>query len=170
MLVLDEPTNDLDIETLEILEDLLMAYRGTVILVSHDREFINNLTTITLVLEGDGSVKEYTDGYESWLVEWDNRKQTLEKGKQVAGTQHAKIRQVIKTKKMSYKDKELLKTLPETIEALETEQAKIQMEMAKNSFYEQPRSEIDKVTERNEQINSLLEEAYEKWQELDERA
>lgn len=171
VLVLDEPTNDLDIETLELLEDLLMEYKGTVIIVSHDREFINNLTSSTLVLEGDGNIKEYVDGYDTWLKEWDiKQKEIAKKRTQPTHAKAATAVTSIKPVKLTYKEKELLKTLPQEIERLETEQQKLQQKIADESFYKKDPDEIAKTMSRNETITIELDKVFTAWAALDEKA
>lgn len=164
VLVLDEPTNDLDIETLEILEDLILNYQGTVILVSHDREFVNNLTSSTLVLEGDGNIKEYIDGYDTWLAEWENRKNNTEKT-----NKETVIKTVRASEKLSAKERETLNQLTKQIESLEQEIHRLQLRMAEPSFYEQNPQEIKKTNERFQLANKELEEAYTLWENLESK-
>ncbi len=169
VMVLDEPTNDLDIETLELLEEILGEYKGTVILVSHDREFVNNLTTTTLAMEGDGSVKEYADGYESWIKEWD-KKQSAEPKKKTESP--PKTTQVTKNEKvkLSYKEKELLKNLPGKIEQLEKRQSELEALMAGADFYEKSLAEQKKVQDEFATLAQELDSAYANWEELDSKA
>ena len=166
VLVLDEPTNDLDAETLEMLELLLVEYRGTVLLVSHDREFLNNVVTSTLVLEGEGVVGEYFGGYDDWLLQ---RKQPEEK-------QPARARKAPPQKKATgprrrtYKEKEEFQQIPGRIEALEKEEEQIHAAMSAAGFYTSDPEEIRRLTSRLPVLGKELEEAYERWAELDELA
>jgi ATP-binding cassette subfamily F protein uup len=165
LLVLDEPTNDLDLETLEILEEYLMNYTGTVILVSHDRAFINNVVTSTLVLEGDGVVKEYIGGYDDWLrqrqVEPKSPKSEM-KDKPLSPVQPARPKA-----KFGYRQQKELDSLPETIQALETEQEDLYRVMGDPDLYKKDKSEIVSKKERLETVKKLLAESYLRWEELE---
>ena len=116
ILVLDEPTNDLDIDTLDLLEELLIDYKGTVILVSHDRAFLNNVVTSTLVFEGDGTINQYVGGYDDWL----RQRKTIEQSTSTTGVK-IKPKSLLEVKKLSYKDQRELDELPKKIELLETQ-------------------------------------------------
>ncbi len=158
VLVLDEPTNDLDAETLELLEELLANYEGTLLLVSHDRSFLNNVVTSTLVFEGEGMVNEYPGGYDDWLSqrsEVESRKIESQKVKSP------------KSRKRSNKEREELKNLPKLIEQLEAEQETLHQTMADPAFYQKPKDEIAAATARAEEIPKKLEEAFERWEELE---
>lgn len=182
LLIMDEPTIDLDIETLELLEDLLLDYAGTLLLVSHDREFLNNLATSTIVLDGKGHAKEYVGGYDDWL-----RQSRAE-----AEPQPSAARQVRKPsvsagraeaqpaaesqRKLSYKEKQALETqkqelleLPGKIEALEAEQAEIGQSMAKPEFYQGDAAEIARTATRLHELEEELAAAYQRWQDLENR-
>ncbi|MGE5670310.1 MAG: ATP-binding cassette domain-containing protein [Fibrobacterota bacterium] len=170
VLVLDEPTNDLDIETLELLEELLSEYRGTVIVVSHDRVFLNNLVTSTLVFEDNGVVKEYIGGYDDWerqrkpietLPKKTEQKQTDVKSDSASGKAPA-------VKKLSYKEKQLLETLPQKIENLEMEQAELNRQLADPQFFQKP-GFVAETKERLSQIEHDLETSFTQWQELESR-
>lgn len=164
LLVLDEPTNDLDAETLELLEELLVDYNGTLLIVSHDRVFLNHVVTSTLVFEGNGEVKEYAGGYDDWL---------RQRGPIVAEAQPpatkteapAKLRE--RPRKLTYKEQRELESLPALIEALESEQARLQQKFAESGFYQQPGTEIAKVTNRLEAVHQELQTAYARWETLD---
>ncbi len=166
LLVMDEPTNDLDAETLELIEELLLEYAGTILLVSHDREFLNNVVTSTLVLEGDGQVKEYAGGYDDWLVQ---RKptQTPEPEKPPAKpveAQPAKSR----PRGLTYNQKRELEALPEQIEALESEQDRLHEVMADPEFYRQTRERIVETTAQLEDVEARLADVYQRWETLEE--
>jgi ATP-binding cassette subfamily F protein uup len=164
LLVLDEPTNDLDAETLELLEGLLVEFPGTILLVSHDRAFLNNVVTSTLVFEGDGRFKEYVGGYDDWM-----RQQPQE---QVARAPEpvAKAEPVRPTKerprKLSYKEERELAGLPERIEKLEAEQTLLHQKMADPTFFRQAVAEIGKINSRLEKLQKELESAYSRWEAL----
>lgn len=165
VLVMDEPTNDLDIETLELLEELLSNYQGTLLLVSHDRQFLDNVVTSTLVFEGNGKIQEYVGGYEDWLrqrkplpVTSSEKPTTIEK-KPVQSTQV----------KLTAKEQKELKDLPRLIEKLETEQANLQEKIADPKFYEQSSDKISETMTKLGQLNSELEKGYQRWEELENK-
>jgi ATP-binding cassette subfamily F protein uup len=161
VLVLDEPTNDLDVETLELLEDLLAAYSGTLLLVSHDRSFLNNVVTSTFAFEGNGQVNEYLGGYDDWL-EQKERRQAEQKTviKPVAAKPQPK-------RKLSNKEREELKKLPLLIEKLEAEQEALHSAMADPAFYQKSKKEIAAATARAEAIPKEHEKYFERWEELE---
>ncbi|MCW9012601.1 MAG: ATP-binding cassette domain-containing protein [Gammaproteobacteria bacterium] len=165
-LVLDEPTNDLDVETLELLEELLLDYQGTLLLVSHDRAFLNNVVTSTLVFEGNGQVNEYVGGYEDWL----RQKQTIANNKTAAKSSDKKPKAKTENKagkKLSYKDQRELELLPATIESLETELEQLTEKMAAADFYQQDKDTIATATARLAAAEAELETAYARWEQLD---
>ena len=169
LLVMDEPTNDLDVETLELLEDLLGAYRGTLLLVSHDREFIDNVVTSTLVLEGDGCVGEYVGGYSDWLAQrkppapsaaHDERKPPADAIPRRSDEPNAK-------RKLSYKDARELELLPAHIEALENGIAARTQAMHDPAFFKQDGASITAANQALAALQAELDAAYARWQELD---
>jgi len=162
LIVLDEPTNDLDIETLEMLEEILLQYSGTVILVSHDRAFLNNTVTSTLVLDGTGNVKEYVGGYDDW------QRHCSAKSKVVKKTDH-KTRPKSKASKLSYQESRDLEALPGKIEKMEEEQQRLFKAMASPSFYQQPADQIARTQARLALMEDQLSAAYARWEELEER-
>ena len=170
ILVLDEPTNDLDIETLELLEELVMDYKGTVLVVSHDREFVNNVVTSTLVFEGDAQVNEYVGGYDDWLnysqakVKSDNKLAAADKKSASQNTQSSKA---VKTKKLSYKDQLELDALPVQIETFENEITSLQARMANDDFYKQEKETILEVQKQLEENQAGLAHCYTRWEELE---
>ena len=168
VLVMDEPTNDLDTETLELLEELLLDYSGTLLLVSHDRAFLNNVVTSTLVFEGQGRIGEYVGGYEDWLRQAGPAKKATPTGPSKTTAAKTKEAPKPKARKLSYKDQRELDMLPQQIEALEEEQEKLQQAMAEPDFYQQDRTSISAATERLDAINLELEAAYERWEALEE--
>ncbi len=161
VLVLDEPTNDLDVETLELLEELLANYEGTLLLVSHDRSFLNNVVTSTLVFEGNGQIGEYAGGYDDWLSQ---RQEVADSGQERESPKPAKQKS---TRKLTNKEREELIALPRLIEQLEAEQAKLHEMMADPAFYQQAKEEIAVATARAEAIPNILEDAFERWEELE---
>jgi ABC transport system ATP-binding/permease protein len=170
MLVLDEPTNDLDVETLELLEDLLADYQGTLLLVSHDRTFLDNVVTSTLVFEGEGKLGEYAGGYEDWKLQRVaaplREVPKLSRPPLVATAKKTNH----KNRKLSYKERRELDALPETIEALEVEQSKLHRLMGDGDFYRQPGDKITAAMERLEAVNNELEACYARWEALETRA
>jgi ATP-binding cassette subfamily F protein uup len=161
VLVLDEPTNDLDAETLELLEDLLMNYEGTLLLVSHDRSFLNNVVTSTLVFEGKGQINEYVGGYDDWM---EQKKKIIETQKPAQSPEPVKPKT---GRKLSNKEREELKGLPKLIEKLEAEQEALHQAMTDPSFYQKSKDEITAATERAEAIPHELEKSFERWEELE---
>ena len=174
LLVLDEPTNDLDIETLEVLEGLLLDFSGTLLLVSHDRAFLNNLVTSTLVLGGDGSVAEYVGGYD------DAQEQMRAARANPDGEKPGKPKEKLQPapaaqKKPSYKEQRALEAqkrelaeLPARIEALEKEQHELAASMASPAFYQQENAEITQVVSHLKELEEELAKAYQRWQELEQ--
>lgn len=167
VLVLDEPTNDLDTETLELLEELLGDYQGTLLLVSHDRAFLNNVVTSTVAFEGEGIFQEYDGGYDDWLRQ---RSAHLEaENPAVTKAEKAKPKKD-KPRKLSYNEQRELTQLPARIEQLETEQAELQATLANPSFYKGDGQEIAQVKERFEKLQAELAEVYTRWETLEELA
>jgi ATP-binding cassette subfamily F protein uup len=167
VLVLDEPTNDLDIETLDLLEEFLLNYPGTVLLVSHDREFLNNVVASTLVLQGNGIAKEYVGGYDDWLRQ---SKKTLQSQQQPenATAEKTRAKQIShRPRKLSFKEKKELEAIPKLIETLEAEQQQLHDAMANPDFYKKGQ-EIAAVAARLEELRKQLKNAYARWQTLEE--
>ena len=164
VLVLDEPTNDLDVETLELLETLLFEYRGTVLLVSHERTFLNNVVTSTLVFEEDGRVGEYAGGYDDWLT------QRPEEPAETSPSPEKKTRKRPKPagpRKLTFRETRELEGLPQAIEAMEEEQRELYDAMADPAFYRQDGTIIGKARERSEELERVLSDAYRRWEELE---
>lgn len=169
LLVMDEPTNDLDVETLELLEDLLMSYEGTLILISHDRAFLDNVVTSTLVFEGNGQVNEYVGGYEDWLRQFKNKLNRKKENKPEEIKKEKKPEEQKKTlKKRSFKEQRELDELPVLIETLDKEMAEITEKMADAKFYQQNKEVIAITTTRVSEIEYELKEAYKRWEQLEE--
>ncbi len=169
VLVLDEPTNDLDAETLELLEDLLVEFNGTVLLVSHDRAFLNEVCTSLLVFEGDGKISEYVGGYDDWQKERAAKAAELaaaeEKAKRDAKAAVAPAEK--KAKKLTNKERAELEALPKKIEALESEQATLTAKLADPTFFKQGGADVAKATARLQEIEAELAVAYARWTELE---
>ncbi len=161
VLVMDEPTNDLDAETLELLEELLLEYPGTLLLVSHDREFLNNVVTSTLVLADGGVVREYVGGYDDWL------RQEGEALPAMAATPVKPRRQGERPRKLTFKEERELESLPEIIGELEREQEGLHKTLADPEFYRTAGSEVAILNTRLQTLESELTEAYLRWEELD---
>ena len=171
LLVLDEPTNDLDVETLELLEELIAEYPGTLLIVSHDRAFIDNVVTSTLVFEGDGRIGEYVGGYQDWLARRPPPASDQPWQDKPPETAAAKDKpRPARGKKLSYKEQQELDSLPARIEHLEGEQARLQDMMASADFYRGDKNEITRSLARAEQIKRELDEAYGRWESLDAAA
>ncbi len=167
VLVLDEPTNDLDIETLDLLEELLMDYAGTVLLVSHDRAFINNVVTSTLVLEGEGRVAEYVGGYDDWLRQSRRRKEETAATVKTEEKKEPQRPAAAKQRKLSFKEQKELDELPKRLEELEAEQLKIHADMADPAFYRESGNKVASTTARLENVEKELAAAFKRWEELE---
>ena len=166
LLVLDEPTNDLDVETLDILEDLLMSYAGTILLVSHDRTFINNIVTSTVVFEGGSVVKEYVGDYDDWLRQ---RPQEATPSRTSASKQGVPPAQAPRARlKLRFSEQKELDALPDTIEWLEREQHDLFQGMGDPEFYKKDRADIVAANDRLEAVKKLLEDAYARWEKLEQ--
>ena len=172
VLVLDEPTNDLDIDTLELLEELLARYDGTVFLVSHDRRFVNNVATSILAAEGDGRWCMYEGNVEDWLVQSKRMAETTAAGKTASSPPAAALTAQTnnatpeRKRKLSYKEQRELDALPTLIETLETEQASIDAKLADGQLFVQAPVEAAQLCERRNTIDEELLEAIGRWDEL----
>ena len=197
VLVLDEPTNDLDIDTLELLEDLLQNFEGTVFLVSHDRTFLDNVVTSTIAYEGDGAWREYEGGVQDWLIQSKRAKEIAGKNanleakkalqpanllpKQLSKTEQknasnapathdnsstSALKNITKTRKLSFKEQRDLDELPKKIEALEAEQAGIRAQLADGSIYSKDAALALQLTQRDAELDELLLAAMERWESL----
>jgi ATP-binding cassette subfamily F protein uup len=168
LLVLDEPTNDLDLETLELLEAQLSEWAGTLLLVSHDRAFLDNVVTSTFVFEGSGRVEEYLGGYADWL----RQRVPLAVASPTPSTKPVERapRARVASTKLSYREQRELDDLPARIEALETEQRTLGATMAEPEFYRQPAAAINAALARVQSIERELVELYARWDALDSRS
>ncbi len=203
VLVLDEPTNDLDIDTLELLEDLLQNFEGTVFLVSHDRTFLDNVVTSTIAYEGDGQWREYEGGVQDWLIQSKRAKEIAAKNaqnaannskkqlqpanllpKQLSNNEHSEqinvfnapatgansstgaLKNLAKTRKLSFKEQRDLDELPKKIETLEAEQTGIRAQLADGSIYSKDAALALQLTQRDAELDELLLAAMERWESL----
>ena len=165
LLVLDEPTNDLDIETLDLLEERLAEYSGTVLLVSHDRAFLDRVVTGSLVFEGNGRVNEYVGGYSDWL-----RQRRPQRDSEVLAAKPPRKepqKQRPPASKLSYKDQRELDLLPRQIEALETTIEELHTRMAEPAFYQLPGEVIAAEKDQLQRAETDLQSAYQRWEELE---
>jgi len=172
IVVLDEPTNDLDVETLDLLEELLIDYGGTVLLVSHDREFLDHVVTRCLVFEGHGHVGDYVGGYQDWL------RQTRPARRPAAGAASAATATAraaptpapARRERLSHKEQRELAELPGRIEALESEQAKLSNQLGDPELYAREREKARALQDRASAIERELGEAYRRWEALEQSA
>lgn len=176
LLIMDEPTNDLDIETLELLEEQLLAYKGTLLLVSHDREFLDNVVTSTMVLEGDGLVRQYPGGYADYEQQRGEKGQVArEKGqgaeeKGVGPREKVEGQQSSQPKKLTYNEQRELSMLPGKIEALEAEIAKMREELSDPSIYRRDAAYARQLAAEMPVREAELDAAMERWAELEDRS
>ncbi len=182
LLVLDEPTNDLDIDTLELLEATLQAYAGTLLLVSHDRAFLDNIATQTLVAEGDGTWKEYVGGYSDWVAQRAAAPAPRAAAERVKGAaQSTPAAGVVATPaarggarpsrvRMTFKEQRELEALPDEIEALEREQHELSGRMCAPDYHRQGVDRLKADRYRAEEIEAMLRDRFERWGELDAKA
>ena len=166
ILVMDEPTNDLDAETLDLLEDLLMEYPGTLLLVSHDREFLNNVVSSTLVLSGNGTVREFEGGYDDWLSRSALETAAVSPVTLKAGAEKGRP-QKERARKLSFKDERELEALPDRIAALEAEQAELHARLSDPEFYKSAGTEVTSINGRLAALEQELEATYLRWDELE---
>jgi ATP-binding cassette subfamily F protein uup len=167
VLVLDEPTNDLDTDTLDLLEDQIAAYPGTVLLVSHDRAFLNDVVTSTLAFEGDGVVGDYPGGYDDWVRQRPRPAARPEERRREAVEP---VPAPTAARKLSFKERRELDELPARIEQLEAEQASVSARLSEPSTYASPSGLARELTARHDELAGLLETAYRRWSELESRA
>ena len=165
VLVMDEPTNDLDVETLELLEELLLEYKGSLLLVSHDRTFLNNVVTSTIVFEGEGEVNEYVGGYDDWLrqgkyVEEDKKRRTRLKTDRPD-------KNIELPRRLSYKEQRELASLPQRIEEMEKEQDQLYQAVSDPMFYKKGNDEAADIRTRLSALHSELDLAYQRWETLE---
>ena len=160
LLVLDEPTNDLDVETLELLEEMLVDYEGTLILISHDRTFLNNIVSSTIVMEGNAIIEQYNGGYDDYILQKEDKVKSKS-----SKSENEKAKPRKSSQKLSYKDQQLLKSLPGNIEDLENEISMAQKLLSDPDFYQNP--DAQNLTISLKSMEKELELLYDKWSELD---
>ncbi|MFV5403816.1 ATP-binding cassette domain-containing protein [Acinetobacter sp. 228] len=170
LIVMDEPTNDLDMVTLELLEEMLSGYTGTLLLISHDRAFMDNVVTSTWVFDGKGNIDEYVGGYQDYLEQRPDQtvvdqKSAVKKAMAKAEAEAAPV--AAKKVKLSYKDQRALEQLPAEIEALEKEQTEINVQLADGALFVTDSDKALKLSNRLSEIDELLLEKLERWEELD---
>jgi ATP-binding cassette subfamily F protein uup len=168
VLVLDEPTNDLDAETLELLEELLVNYEGTLLLVSHDRAFLDNVVTSTFVFEGEGRIGEYTGGYEDWIRQ--RRELDNVASMSIAATavgDAPKPGKTEKGRKFLNREQKELDELPAKIQELETRQAELSERLADPALYQSKDGEFQKVERELHQLHQTIEKTMARWEELE---
>ena len=164
VLVMDEPTNDLDTDTLELLEEMLMQYQGTVLLVSHDRAFLNNIATSTIVFEGNGCLREYVGGYDDWLRQ--SRQVAPEVPEKPAKKKRPRPRQE-RPRSLTFKEREELDALPALIESLEAERGRLFGMLASPEFYQQEAKSISVAKARLDELEEEITGAYARWELLE---
>jgi ATP-binding cassette subfamily F protein uup len=177
VLVMDEPTNDLDIETLELLEELVGTFPGTLLLVSHDRAFLDHVVTSLLIVEGDGRVREFVGGYSDWVRYRESRTATnptpTEIPPRLAGRDAAVAAlppaEATKPRRLSYKEEREYEGLPDVIATREAEQAALGALISDPGFYARERDEISATLARLEQLSSDIDAAYARWAALEAR-
>jgi ATP-binding cassette subfamily F protein uup len=164
LLIMDEPTNDLDIETVELLEELLLEYEGTLITVSHDREFLNNVVTSSIVFDSDGSVREYAGGYDDWLLQ---RPAAVKENREKKTRPEKKPSEKIK---MTFKEKRELESIPDLIAEKEQKKEELVAIISDPEFFKKNAHKSVEVNREIESINSELELLFERWMELEEKS
>ena len=166
LLVLDEPTNDLDVETLELLEQLLVDYQGTLLLVSHDRTFLNNVVTHSLVFDQPGQVNEYIGGYDDWLRQRPTQTSSAAPAK---AAKKAKTKQAPTAAKLAYSERQALEQLPKQIEQLEAQIDDLQQQQAAPDFYQQPQPQVQAFNQQLSELEQQLSDHYQRWEQLEEK-
>lgn len=173
LIVMDEPTNDLDMVTLELLEEMLSEYKGTLLLISHDRAFMDNVVTSTWVFDGKGNIAEYIGGYQDYLQQRPDdkvvdQKSDVKKAQAKAEAEKAAAQSNVKKVKLSYKDQRELEQLPAEIEKLEVEQGELSDKLADGSWFVSNADEATKASQRLAEIEEVLLEKLERWDELEQ--
>jgi ATP-binding cassette subfamily F protein uup len=169
LLVMDEPTNDLDLETLELLEELLLDYRGTLLLVSHDRAFLDHVVTSCLVFEGGGRIREYAGGYSDWLRQRPAAAAVVSKPKvETRSPEPPRPAEARKPVRLGFREQRELEQLPAHIEALEAEQGELQALVARSEFYRQEPATVTATLERLKALEAELEAGYRRWEVLEQ--
>ena len=167
LIIMDEPTNDLDLETLELLEEKLVDYDGTLLLVSHDRAFLDNVVTSVLVFEGEGVITEFVGGYSDWLSHYESEKSTVAAKKKTETVEKKPKVEMQKKKKLSYKEQKELDELPDLIDRLETDQLAVNETINAPDFYKNDQAMVAKTLDQLKAIDEKLGQAYRRWDELE---
>jgi ABC transport system ATP-binding/permease protein len=170
LIIMDEPTNDLDLETLELLEEKLVDFSGTLLIVSHDRAFLDNVVTSVIVFEGGGKVSEFVGGYSDWLYyeqQLKTQAAAVEKQQKAVEAEKKVKPDAEKKKKLSFKEQKELAELPNVIAELEKEQQAINTQVSQAEFYQQTPAQTKAVLDRLAEIETQLEQAYQRWDELE---
>ena len=165
---MDEPTNDLDIDTLELLEEFVSDFPGTLLLVSHDRAFLDDVVTSLLVFEGEGVVREFVGGYSDWMRFRERPYQSPSASNGPPAHQRGSERAAPKPRRLSYKDQRELNSLPELLERLEAEKQRIEAELADSALYRGGKDALNERLDRLAAITTQLEAGYARWSELEE--
>ena len=169
LVVLDEPTNDLDVETLELLEEVLSDYKGTIILVSHDRDFLDRVATSTIVLEGDGRVEEYPGGYSTYIQQSGVKKASTEQLQNVNKKKPIIRRKNNGTEKLTYKDQRELDALPNLISDLLAKELKIQGQLNDPDFYRADPKQFNLLSNELIEIQEKIQHSEQRWIDLEEQ-
>ena len=164
LLVMDEPTNDLDIETLELLEELLIQYQGTLLLVSHDRNFLDNVVTSVLIWQKPGQFNEYFGGYQDWQHHLAKKIPPIDKPKNTSKTPI----NTVQTKKLTYKQQQELKELPQHIEQLECKRSDLHTVISQTDFYQQSEDKRNATLATLAELDKSIESAYARWEKLEQ--
>jgi len=162
--VMDEPTNDLDIETIELLEERLLDFQGTLLLVSHDRDFLDNVVTATLAMDGHGGITEYPGGCEDWLEKMTRPK---EKAKPATKPREKTETEAPKKRKLLNKEREALKELPKQIERMEADRDRITASMQEPDYYRNAENDPLGDQQKLEELENKILDAYQTWEELE---
>jgi ATP-binding cassette subfamily F protein uup len=173
LLVLDEPTNDLDLDTLELLEERVADFDGTLLLVSHDRAFLDRVVTSLLVLEGDGHVQEFIGGWSDYAIWRRERQRTTVPPRETASSRESAVAARTKesmpsrSRRLSFKEQREFDSLPATIESLETDKAEIERVVADPAFYQRSQDEVRGALTRLQHLGAEIDAAYARWAELE---
>jgi ATP-binding cassette subfamily F protein uup len=170
LIVMDEPTNDLDLETLELLEEKLVNFDGTLLLVSHDRAFLDNVATSVFALDGTGEVEEFIGGYTDWLAYHKQAQAVIKKAEAAKKEKTVASTAPAKKKKLSFKEQQELKQLPALIEELENQQAALTQQIGLPTFYKQDPQTVNKTLDKLKALEATLEQTYARWDELEAQA
>jgi len=169
IIIMDEPTNDLDLETLELLEEKLIEFSGTLLIVSHDRAFLDNVVTSVFVLEGEGKISEFVGGYSDWLAYSEQLKAhaVIEKKATAVVKKAETILPTVNKRKRSYKEQKELEQLPDEIAELENQQAALTKQISDPAFYQQSSEKTAAILAQLHTVDETLQKTYQRWDELE---